>query len=856
MYGIQGANGVLVITTKRGQPGRTKIEASFDQSFQQWITHPRIYSSWEYATMRRQAAINDGLSGDRLPFTEEQIAQFKSGENRELYPDNDWYHMFMKRLSSQQRVNVNVSGGNDNVRFFSNVSFLHQGSWFKTENEKYKSNPNFTWFNYRTNVDVKLNKYLSGYVNLSGNIRRERTPDNATYSLYGIYQSLFIVPPTTPGPLTPDGKVVVTQDYDYPAYGRLNRAGFTRTTVTNINSQVGLNLDMSFLTKGLSLSGVFAYQTNANGYHITTQSYEKYRRTDDYNVLEFVRKGSDIDTPLSVSKGSTEYYHLDGIVHLDYARKFGRHSVSAMGYMLYQSLSQQYTGSGANNLNYKRLHSGFQATYGYDDRYLVKFDLGYSGSDQFARDHRFMATPSVSGAWVASNEAFLRDSRWLTLLKIRASYGKTANDLLDSQRFSYMDDVRQVRGGTVTAYRYVLQEGLIGNPLFEAEVSKKQNYGIDIGLFNSLTLSLDYFKERMDNMVVQAIARIPAYQGVPLGNYPKTNVGKFENHGVDLSLGFTKQINKDWRVFAYGTFTWADNKVIDVAEAIKDEGYVYRHRTEGFPVGTQFGYVTDGYYNTQGGAGRGTRALVRHSPLGRPEVRRPERGRPNHRSRPGSPEQRLDAQDTVLLLGRLHIPVMGFQRAVPRTGPVQLGQERRRHLREQLFGHLRRPPLERMDMGTGGQRRADLGACPLDEHQHQPPAQRLLSLRFGIPPTEERDDLVHAAGPDFTSHLSGKSPYLPERTEPLDMGPHEIGRLRTGKQLLGLPRLPDLQHRHQRRILTGGLYSNLTEGNNHYEKIRHHFSRSRPRTRIFLQRQAGPDYRRTHIERGNIPGPI
>ena len=102
LYGIQGANGVLVITTKRGQPGRTKIEASFDQSFQQWITHPRIYSSWEYATMRRQAAINDGLSGDQLPFTEEQIAQFKSGENRELYPDNDWYHMFMKRLSSQQ----------------------------------------------------------------------------------------------------------------------------------------------------------------------------------------------------------------------------------------------------------------------------------------------------------------------------------------------------------------------------------------------------------------------------------------------------------------------------------------------------------------------------------------------------------------------------------------------------------------------------------------------------------------------------------------------------------------------------------------------------------------------------------
>lgn len=111
----------------------------------------------------------------------------------------------------------------------------------------------------------------------------------------------------------------MTQDYDYPAYGRLNRAGFTRTTVTNINSQVGLNLDMSFLTKGLSLSGVFAYQTNANGYHITTQSYEKYRRTDDYDVLEFVRKGSDIDTPLSVGKGSTEYYHLDGIVHLDYA---------------------------------------------------------------------------------------------------------------------------------------------------------------------------------------------------------------------------------------------------------------------------------------------------------------------------------------------------------------------------------------------------------------------------------------------------------------------------------------------------------------------------------------------------------
>lgn len=621
LFGIQGANGIIVITTKRGKKGGLKIDGRIEQSVQEATTRPTFFNSAQYAEMRNQAAYNDGL-GENYFFTDQQIQNYRSGENPEMFPNNNWYDMFMRDVAFMERVGVNVSGGSENVQFFSNVNFMHQGSPFKVDETiynptqaEYNPNVNNTWINYRTNVDMKLNDYLSGFIRLSGNVRRERLPGGLG-NTNPIYSSLFYMPPNTFGPVTPEvidyetgevldpgGEVITTERVGTPTYGMLNRRGYRRSTITNTMSQFGLNLDMGFLTEGLTMTGVLAYQTNSGGHLNTTQDYERWVRTSNEYELGFNRIGSQLNTPLVYSKNHHYYYHLTYKANLNYNRDFGRHQVGGMAYSFYQNLTKADVAS-PWLLPYNRLSTGFQATYGYDDRYLAKFDVGYSGSEQYARESRFVVTPAVSAAWVISNEAFLKGSNLLSFLKLRASYGKTANDESGNPRFAYTDNVTVAGGGPIPYFQYMVFENQIGNPNIQAEISTKQNFGVDLGLFNSLLFSVDVFKENMDNMVVAPTGRVPMYQGVPLGNYPRTNTGVFENKGYEISADFKRTFNRDLTVFAGGMFSYAENTVVNSNQPQLPSDYAYMDRQNGFSYGQQFGYLVDynsgnGFFNTQ-----------------------------------------------------------------------------------------------------------------------------------------------------------------------------------------------------------------------------------------------------------------
>src|SRR5690554_303579 len=287
LYGIQGANGVMIITTKRGIKGPVRIKTRIDQSFQEVTNRPAFYPSAEYAAMRNQAAFNDGL-GDNYLFTDEQIEQYALGTNPN-YPNNNWYDRYVKDFASMQRLGVNVTGGNDKVQFYSNINFMHQGGQFKTQQTRYDPDANNIWVNYRSNVDMNINKVLKAFVRLSGNVKREHTPGVGNDA---VYKSIFQLPPTMYGPLTPEftetgeviaggGQVITTERVASPTFGMLNRTGYVNHTVTNITSQFGLDLDLDFLTKGLNLTGIFAYQTNSVGSLRTTQDYERWVRTDN-----------------------------------------------------------------------------------------------------------------------------------------------------------------------------------------------------------------------------------------------------------------------------------------------------------------------------------------------------------------------------------------------------------------------------------------------------------------------------------------------------------------------------------------------------------------------------------------------
>jgi TonB-linked SusC/RagA family outer membrane protein len=624
IFGSQGANGVISVRTKRGDKNVFRVNTRVEQSFQEVSTKPVFIPSPEYAELRNQAAYNDGL-GQHYFFDQNDINNFIAADTS-LYPNNNWYEQFMRDYALMQRADVSVSGGSENVNFFTNLNLMHQGSQFNTEQTEYNSNVDNIRVNFRSNVEAKLNKYLRTHLFLNGSVRRNHLPGQVESSA-PVYKSLFYMPATIYGPVTPEilgpetidpetqeiippqtlveeGEVITTDQIDSPTYGILNRSGFRNHTITNVYSHFGLNLDMSFLTEGLKASVGGAFLANYDNQLSTTQDYERWMRTGPLDTLQFVKKGSNENTPLKYGKSTNYYYHLTYKADLDYERVFGRHHVTSMAYLFFQNISRP-----EKVLPWiipsNRFNSGVEVTYGYDSRYFLKADLGYSGSDKYAKEYRYLATPAVSGAWLVSNEKFMDDLDWVSNLKLKASYGLTGNDQDDMlSRYPYLDDYVPGSGGYIGQLAYNIVEQSIGNSNIEPEVSVKQNYGIDLGLFNALDVSVELFRERMENMVVRGTSLVPSYQGIPLDIYPAVNEGIFENKGYEISANYSRTVNKDLFFRLGGFLSHAKNTIIKNNETQKSEDYYYRNWQEGYSFGQQFAYLVDysngnGFFNSE-----------------------------------------------------------------------------------------------------------------------------------------------------------------------------------------------------------------------------------------------------------------
>ncbi len=600
VYGMQGASGAIVVTTKRGGLGRVKVNVWYHHSLQQMTKQPPFVSSAQYARLRNEAGINDGL-GAYSQFTQGQINKFSKG-NDQMYPNNNWYNMFMNKFTSMQQAGFSVQGGNNRVKHFSVINYLHQSSPLIIADEpgrKYDPTPSIDRASIRSNFDVKFNKYISAYMLLNGMINVDYGSPHTDAAIYhGIITTPSVIyGPLTPktitgtGELTPQSNQVVTYDgNDWPVYGLLNRSGYERDLSSWIYTQTGLTLDLGFLTKGLTLKGLMSYQMYGANKTITYQNFERYVRKADYSQLEFSKYLTYENTPLGYSKNFSFSYNLSLSARADYQRTFGNHSVQASAFYYY-SKQQKETMSGLGIFPYLHETVGLTALYGYRARYFVKADMGYSGSEQFSPDYRYIATPAISAAWVVSKEGFMAGINWLTLLKLRTSYGINANDQLGENRYLYADYISS--WGV---------EGLRGNPQLSAEKIKKQNFGIDLGLFGCVSLSVDWFYHRCDNMLVSS-GLIPEYQTIPLEYYPKQNNGKMENRGIEIELGYNKKWSQDISVFAIAGFSFARNKVTQVNELAHDD-YAYPHRTEGFSVGQPWGYLIDydngnGIFNSQ-----------------------------------------------------------------------------------------------------------------------------------------------------------------------------------------------------------------------------------------------------------------
>lgn len=597
IYGLKGANGVIVINTKSGLPGTFDVRVTADFSLQQIARKPEKTSSYEYASLRNQAWENDGSVG-AAPFSADQMARIRSG-NDPLYPDNDYYNNFVRNFGTMERLGVSLSGGSQRTRVWSNINFMNQTSLLKQETDEYAAAPRRFWVNFRAKIDVDISKHVRAFAGVSGNVRNDRLAGNS-YTNESIYGSIFQQPPTMIGPTTEDGRVTTMETLSVPTYGILNRSGYTKYTGMYASTYAGVTVDLDFVTRGLSVTGKLAFQSSNDRYNYMTQDFSRYYY--DYTKGDFVQLGSNLNTNLTGGASGMFQYAISYIAQLDYKRSFGKHAAEAHLYTYFtnEQLDDVNADYPAVGFPHDDHNTGLNLSYAYDDRYVVGATFGLTASDVFSRSNRYTFVPSFSAAWVASNEAFLRDVKWLSLLKVRASYGEVALDDFEVGNYRYMYEDYIKKNGDVR---------LLGNPDLEPEIHKIQNYGLDLGLWNKLNLTFDYFSRRTDNMLIEGGARIPAYQGIYVANYQKVNEGKMKNRGVELGVSYATDLGRGWGIHAGVNYTHAKNEVIYTGEMPYPgdgsgyKGYACSYRVDGYPLGQQFGYLVDrsngsGYIST------------------------------------------------------------------------------------------------------------------------------------------------------------------------------------------------------------------------------------------------------------------
>lgn len=625
VFGVRGANGVIMITTKRGQVGKPELNINFTQTFSALTREPERVHSLEYLSYRNTALKNDGLESGM--FSEEVIEKFRNplagldpnapdyeqqaAIRKFMYPDNDYYRMMMKRWSPQTVVNANLRGGTDKISYFMNVGFIHQGGQLKTEPKStlgYDPASKLDRYSFRSNIDYKITESLTAFVNLGTYIEKVNMPGagvlyerDQNWMMRDLFYQAQTVLPISPGPTTIAGfgvepGIPLEPSYlnngkymDRSPYEVINYSGYLQETRTNLNSSLGLNWDLSFITKGLSAKGMISFDSYGKSiiYGDRTTLLMMAHVDPNNNELTFSEFRS-TSSPLSLWKAVQTSYTINAQASINYSRKFEKHDIGGM------VLAQRdyWEGVGAD-LPYNVLGVAGRVTYNYDLRYFAEVNLGYNGSEQFAPSKRFGFFPAASVGWAASEEEFLKGNQVLTYAKLRASIGRVGNDKMGTTRFLYQDNIEVSGGGyhSSIARGYTVNEGLLGNQNITWEMAEKINVGLDFQFIDAIKGSIDFFTENRSQILLTRKS-VPVFQGVSLSNVPKVNMGEVENKGFEVELEYTKRLEN--LIFSVrGNFGYNQNKRLNVDEVPLGETYAYRTRETGYPIGQAWGYEID-----------------------------------------------------------------------------------------------------------------------------------------------------------------------------------------------------------------------------------------------------------------------
>lgn len=607
LFGVRGANGVVLVTTRRGSSSAPQINFTAEVGMQDFTRKNSVLNAYDWARLKNEAWKNDnpGVAADdpvnKPPYSDYALERYRLQDDPLRYPSNNWRELLMNDFVPQNRYNLNISGGSNRIQYFVNVGYLDQAGQWKVDQKDYDPSSYLKRYNFRSNIDAALNRAqtLKTFLNVAGYLEKVNSPFQNTIFRYINNQ----FPSILPGPLTPDGEVIIGSGlYNTSPYAMINRSGYTQGTNNNILASWGMQQDLDVLTEGLSAKFMMSfdtrtvYQLNASrNYETWTQIMDPNLQTHDGRDSVYYTKVAGENTPLSMASGATFESFSNFQFLLNYNRSFGDHHVTGL---LMGQQEQRIRPGDRLPFNLRGISS--RLTYGYKNLYFAEFNAGYNGSEQFAKGQRYGFFPSVSGSWVISSERFMQDVHFMDLLKLRASYGQVGNDRLGSKRFLYLDDIQRAGGGYSPSLGVgaTISESYIGNPNIKWEIADKVNLGLELGLFRQLNLTVDVFSEKRSNVLISR-GMVPMITGIAEGVRPPANMGIVENKGYEIELKYNKRFANSLSIFSNLNFNRAANKVVFMDEPMLSDDYAYRYRQTGYPIGQHFGYVADGFFGSQ-----------------------------------------------------------------------------------------------------------------------------------------------------------------------------------------------------------------------------------------------------------------
>ena len=597
VYGAKGANGVMIITTKRGSVGKPKISIKAETGFTNFTKVPEMLSGVDYMMLYNESRRNSGLSE---VYSREQILKTESGLDPYLYPNVDWIDKIYKNVSSVSNVNLNISGGSDLVRDYLSASFYNQGGQYNVKKENgYDPNLNYKRYDFRSNVDVNITKTTLLQMNLSAIMTDSRYPGIASNKLW--YEAFSTSPVAFPVRY-PDGRWAgPPANAGSNPMNEVQNSGYTDTFRPALQSVFTVNQKLDFITKGLSAYARFSFDSYSEFNNKRTGGVDLWytNQRDGNGELVFgkpIKEGSD---ELYYEHSDTGERVIYTEANISYDRTFGHHNVNGM--VLYNMRNRMIAtaGSAIASIPYRNQAIAARFGYGYKERYLAEVNGSYTGSENFAPGHRFGFFPAASVGWVISNEPFFKNmTRTVDLLKLRASYGIVGNDNIGGtgDRFAYFT---QFGSGNSYGFGpngnlvYGIRETLLGSDKLTWEKSYKTNIGLEMMLWGKLNLTLDYYWERRKDILIQR-SSLPSMAGFDASIY--ANMGEMDNKGVDANLEYQTRIGNKVGLRLFGNLTYSKNKIVFRDEPAMQYAY---QKSEGTRYGEFYGYIAEGYFQSE-----------------------------------------------------------------------------------------------------------------------------------------------------------------------------------------------------------------------------------------------------------------